>query len=352
VTLGNAPMIVFKTALAVVASYALASEVTPRDVLSASFVAMLCISPTLYTGLRRGLAQLVASALGGLATLAVMIPLGVNAGTLGLSMLLGLAGAYVMGLATTLTVAGFTVLYVGLIGNAGVDAYFTRLASVLLGVGVGTLVNLIVSAFWYARIFGRRVAIASRAVERPIKMLADAVAAGDAEALARADSSFAATFRLLSELQNEFHDLRRELRLRKDVRGEQLRVVLQQQRIVEQLELIGHYGRNLALNLRLLVRDDEGEGDAASIDAAGALRELAAALSACAARLERPGALPPKRIRSRFDPLLRHAAARVAEGDESEERLELILAVVMVLDKLQGATAMLVDLVSDVRREA
>lgn len=342
--LSNIPVLVAKAAFAVMVAFMLARELTPSDVLSATFVSILCISPTLYTGLRRGGAQLAASALGGLATLAVMIPLEVSPWTLGLAMSLGLGAAFLVGFSTTFTVSGFTVLYVALIGRAEVDAYFVRLSSVLLGVAVGALANLIGSAFLYRQIFGRRVGIAARAVERPMTLLAHAVATHDVAALRRADEGFGPVFRLLAELTGEFQDLRRELRLRRDVRGQRLRTALQQERVVERLELISHYGRDIALLLRELLREPEGQGDADSIGVAAALGELSSTLQACAARLSATTQVLPTAVRSRYDPMLRRLAARVAEGEEGEDRLELMLGIVVDLENLYGACARLVDL--------
>ena len=202
--LSNVPVLVAKAAFAVMIAFIAARLLVPRDLLSATFVSMLCISPTLYTGLRRGFAQVVASALGGLATLAVMIPFGLDPLTLFVSVALGLGAAFVVGFTTTYTVAGFTVLYVALIGRAELDAYFVRLASVLLGVGAGTLANFVASAFWYQRIFGRRVAIAARVVARPMGLLAEAARTGEPDQLRRADDAWDPVFRLLADLSSEF----------------------------------------------------------------------------------------------------------------------------------------------------
>lgn len=343
------PVLVAKAAFAVAIALVAARALVPRDLLSATFVSMLCISPTLYTGLRRGFLQLAASALGGLATLAVMIPFGVDPLTLFVSMVLGLGGAFVVGFSTTYTVAGFTVLYVALIGRAEVDAYFVRLASVLLGVAAGTLANFVASAFWYQRIFGRRVAIAAHVVARPMGLLAQAARSADPVALRQADEAWDPVFRLLSDLSSEFKDLRRELRLRRDWRGEKLRAVLLQERIVERLGLVAHYSRDLALLLRELHREPEGGSDAAAVDVPQALEELRAAVAACAARLAGEEVALPLTGRTRFDPMLRKVAGRVAGGESASERLDLMLSILVDLDNLFNATGRLVERVDELR---
>ena len=347
--LSNVPVLVAKAAFAVMIAFIAARLLVPRDLLSATFVSMLCISPTLYTGLRRGFAQVVASALGGLATLAVMIPFGLDPLTLFVSVALGLGAAFVVGFTTTYTVAGFTVLYVALIGRAELDAYFVRLASVLLGVGAGTLANFVASAFWYQRIFGRRVAIAARVVARPMGLLAEAARTGEPDQLRRADDAWDPVFRLLADLSSEFKDLRRELRLRRDWRGERLRALLLQERIVERLGLIAHYGRDLALLLRELHREPEGAEDAAAVDVPRALEELRSAVAACAARLAGEEVVLPATGRTRFDPMLRKVAGRVADGESQGERLDLMLGILVDLDNLFSATSRLVERVEELR---
>jgi hypothetical protein len=322
--------------------------VVPSDQLSATFVAMLCVSPTVYTGLRRGVGQFLASALGGLATLAVTIPLGPGAASLSLSVALGLGAAFLFGFKTTYPVAGFTVLYVTLLGRGEAEAYFVRLASVLLGVGVSAAVNLLVSAFWYREIFARRVGIAARAVERPLGMLAEAVRRADPVRLREADEALGPVFRLLGELRDELGDLRRELRLRRGWRGVRLRAVLLQERVAQRLELIAHHARDLALILRELYREPGGAEDAASVEVGAALSEVHAALAACAARLRGEAIAIPTGVRSRYDPMLRRVAARVAEGDPEGERLELVLSVLVDIENLYAATARLVEIVLDV----
>jgi hypothetical protein len=345
--LSNIPFLIGKAAIAVTAAYVLARELVPRDVLSATFVAMLCISPTVYTGLRRGLAQLAASALGGLATLAVTIPLGPGPAALAASVVLGLAAAFLVGFAATYTVAGFTVLYVSLLGKGEIDAYVLRLASVMLGVGTAGLVNVLVSAFWYRQIFGRRVAIAARAVERPLALLAQAFRARDPAGVRAADDAIDPVFRLLAELSGEFHDLRRELSLRRGWGGVEIRTALRQERAVAQLELVCHHARDLALVLRELYREAEGIEDVEVIGVPEAVTSTHAAVAACAARLRGETVPLPAGTPARYDPMLRRIAARIAEGDPQGMRLELALCALMDVENLSTATAVLVGLVEE-----
>lgn len=345
--LGNVPFLVGKAALAVTAAYALARELVPRDLLSATFVAMLCVSPTVYTGLKRGAAQLFASALGGLAALAVSAALGPGPLSLGLSVALGLGAAFLCGFARTYAVAGFTVLYVSMLGHGDLDAYGVRLASVVLGVGVAALVNLLVSASFYRGIFGRRVGIAAQAAAGPLALLAGAVEARDAARLREADLALGPVFRLLADLRDEFQDLRRELTLRKGWRGD-VRATLLQERIVDRLELVCHHARDLALMLRELYRDEEGIRDVAAMGVAEVLAETRDGVVACARRLRGEG-VPLPRLRPRDDPMLRHVAARLAEGDPEGLRLELVLSTLVDLENLHGATARLLELVEKLR---
>jgi len=336
----------------VTVAYVLAREITPRDTLSATFVTLLCLSPTLYTGLRRGLSQLAASVLGGLATLAVTVPLGSGPAALALSMALGLGASVLIGFASTYTVAGFTVLYVSLLGKGSVDAYFVRLGSVLLGVGVASGINFLVSAFSYGRIFGRRVGVAARAAHRPVALLAAGVRERDRERLRRADEALGPVFRLLEELRGEFRDLRRELRLRRGWSGVRIREVMEYDRIVERLVLVCHHSFDLVRMLRELYLEPEGTADVEALEVMPVLDAVEQALAACARRLRGEAAAMPPGIRHRYDPRLRKVAGRVAAGDPGGVRLDLALSIVIDLDNLQRAAARLVDQVEDLRPAA
>lgn len=131
-----------------------------QDDVSTSFIAVMCVSPTVIMGLRRAAAQLVGSLVGagfGAAMLAaavdpvVGVPVAV-ALAVGLTSALGLPGGY--------PVAAFSALFVQLVpfGDA-TDTLVVRLLSVGLAAACGFVVNALVSSLFYTRIFRRRVGL-------------------------------------------------------------------------------------------------------------------------------------------------------------------------------------------------
>jgi hypothetical protein len=140
------------------------------DPLSAGFVALACVSPSAYAGLRGGLAQLAGSVLGvaiaGLPVVAIPTLHGTVA-ALGASMALAVLACLRMRAPAATLVAGFSVLYVHLMPfpNAWVSAG-ERLGAVLVGVLAATLVNVAVSALDGDRIAARRTERVRREVAR------------------------------------------------------------------------------------------------------------------------------------------------------------------------------------------
>ena len=136
------------------------------DLVTATFVAVLCCSPTFAIGLRRGFAQLVGSVVGGgFGTIAVAlemdlligIPFAVS-GAVYTSHLVRLPGGY--------AVAAFTALFVQLVPFGDPVATFgVRLEAVVIGAAAGTALNLVISALFYRRVFARRLERFERLVD-------------------------------------------------------------------------------------------------------------------------------------------------------------------------------------------
>ena len=67
------------------ASVALASWLVPKDILSVAFVALLCIQPSLVTGLKAAKEQVLASGIGAISTMCFLLVFPINPWTIGAS---------------------------------------------------------------------------------------------------------------------------------------------------------------------------------------------------------------------------------------------------------------------------
>jgi hypothetical protein len=180
------------------------------DPLSAGFVALACVSPSAYAGLRGGLAQLAGSLLGvaiaGLPLVAIPTLHG-SIAALGASMAIAVLACLRMRAPAATLVAGFSVLYVHCMPfpNAWVSAG-ERLGAVLVGVVAATLVNVAVSALDGDRIATRRTERVRREVARAIEACADCIRRGEpppGDALA---DGFGALAALRADLADAAHE--------------------------------------------------------------------------------------------------------------------------------------------------
>ena len=181
-----------------------------KDALSAGFVAVVCVSPTAYAGLRRGFEQIVGSVLGAGVTMALLfllkapqlVPLLVLASVL-LSVLLCMR----LRLEQGYVVASFTALYFasGLYTTTSL-ALENRFGALALGIAAATFTNMLVSFLYAERILERRMRI-SRAIVA--KALAHAQAQD--ETANTVDAAFEPAFAVVSELRTDLDGAGREL---------------------------------------------------------------------------------------------------------------------------------------------
>lgn len=194
----------FKAGLACGVAMLLARARGNPDLVTTTFVAVLCTSVTVLIGIRQGIAQFSGSVAGGLwgtamAALAVPplagIPLAVAASIL-TSFAIRFPGGY--------PVAAFTALFVQAVPRGGPLATLeVRLEAVALAALAATLVNLAVSAFAYRRIFQDRLARVERHADGLLVLAA-----------AQGPLGVAPGFPLLSTLEGELARACEELRWR------------------------------------------------------------------------------------------------------------------------------------------
>ncbi|CAN5581071.1 hypothetical protein BH09MYX1_BH09MYX1_40120 [soil metagenome] len=193
-----------KAALAASVAVLLTRLFHVSDQLSAGFVAVACVSPTAYAGLKRGAQHAFGSALGGgIATaLTLILPAPLAPAIVLVSVFLAVLACMRLKMASAYGVAAFSAVYVvALPFVSATIAVETRLASVAIGIGVATITNLGVSAIFGERIIERRMRLAR---ERIADALADRK--GDA-----ADARFETAFTLVAELRTDLEAAQREL---------------------------------------------------------------------------------------------------------------------------------------------
>jgi uncharacterized membrane protein YgaE (UPF0421/DUF939 family) len=188
------------------------------DALSAGFVAVACVSPTAYAGLRSGAEQVAGSLLGGVVTSLLLQVLGAPS-LRPLVVLLAVLGSVLLcfglRLGRSYAVASFTAVYVAALPFASAAiAVETRLISLAIGVVAATIANLLVSRVFGARILERRMRLTRALVARVLAALPDR----DTPATAALDGAFEPAFAVLAELHADLTAARREL-LRREAAG-------------------------------------------------------------------------------------------------------------------------------------
>lgn len=278
--------------MAVAAAHALGVP----DALSCGFVAVVCVTPTVYAGLRSGAEQLGGAALAGAvaAPLLTLWPSGrgdaVNPVMAALTVGLSTWTCHRLRWGAGYVVATFTALYLVLMPFASLgEALRVRFEAVLVGVVAATAVNLAVSAAAARSIGERRVRLTRAAVAECLARTA--AGCDDPAARGAAADGWSPAFEALGELRADLAAQSREVLLpgRAAVREAAARSLT----ALDALADVAHLGRHIALLLEGSVRVEAGLGRALS-HASGALTAQAqvalarVALDEAAARCDDP----------------------------------------------------------------
>jgi len=206
--LSNPIFIILKATLACTVALMADYWLGNPDHVSSTFVAVLCISPTVLIGLRNAWAQILGSLVGGVWGVSWLIfadnfhlPL-----LPGLPIAVGLAVASTFGLKiqSGYPVAAFTALFmVAVPQNTPLLTFETRFLALFIAAASSFLINALVSAMLYQRIYARRV----KKVEGFIESILISVFQGDQKL---ADQGFA----LLNVLQQQLRNTLFELKMR------------------------------------------------------------------------------------------------------------------------------------------
>ena len=234
-SLDNPLPLAIKGALAATLAYLLCRALSLPDGLSAAFVAVVCVTPTVLAGLRRAVGQGLGSALGGALAAGLMVTGMPTAVSLGLSVGGAVLAVHAAGFGRAHTVAAFTAIYVHLLplGDPG-QTLGIRVWAIAVGALSAMTVNVAVSAMFYERIFARRLVKAAQTVAQG----ADGIANGNLAAMVPA-------FALLSGLSAELAQADKELQWR---RNTELAIGVQVRRKrVRALLRVAHFAHDLGL---------------------------------------------------------------------------------------------------------
>lgn len=218
VQLSNPLYIVLKVILATALALLLDQWLGNPDHVSSTFVAVLCVSPTVLIGLRNAWAQVLGSLVGGIwGTLANLI-----AGPVTLMLPLAVGGAvassFGLRIASGYPVAAFTALFMILVQwETPWLTFETRFLALFIAAVSSFVINVLVSSMLYRQIYAYRL----EKVERYVFAVLPEVIQGN---YTPADQGF----ELLSTLQEQLRQTLFELRLR--------RAGGQQQTLTQQLE--------------------------------------------------------------------------------------------------------------------
>ncbi|MBE7438977.1 MAG: FUSC family protein [Spirochaetales bacterium] len=160
-TLTHPLYVAFKSALATLLALGLDSITGNSDHVSATFVAVLSIAPTVYQGLKQAALQFLGSVIGGICGALAMAIFLLHEWPLLYAIppavFFAIMGAFFVKQPGILIVSAFTALFLPNIANQSPMATLQmRLFAVTTGAVSGFIVNTLVSAFAHRRIFLRR----------------------------------------------------------------------------------------------------------------------------------------------------------------------------------------------------
>ncbi len=211
--LSNPLFIVLKTTLACAVALMADTLLGNPDHVSSTFVAVLCISPTVFIGLRNAWAQILGSLVGGIWGVGwlFLVDQFDFPRLIGLPPAVGLAVAstFALGIRSGYPVAAFTALFmVAVPQGTPLDTFQTRFLALFVAAVSSFLINAMVSAMLYQQIYARRLKKVESFIEESLVTVFKESLKGRQD---RADQGF----ELLNILQQQLRKTLTELEIRK-----------------------------------------------------------------------------------------------------------------------------------------
>jgi uncharacterized membrane protein YgaE (UPF0421/DUF939 family) len=237
----NSQVYVLKATFAAVLSILITNFVGIDDNLSSSFVAILCVKPTFYTGLKVGKEQFIASFWGGAITGALILLLGKSLTVTTISLLIVISLCVFKKWLDYIAVAAFSVLYMFLIPHETVEGVLVRIISVFIGIAVASLINFLLSFVRYKNFFYYRVKYSSNIVFETFIKTIEANKNADIRKLNTLYYEYETIYAQLTNFSGELSDINKELKIRKKAGGISINDVNNLYRIIESLKMCVRY---------------------------------------------------------------------------------------------------------------
>lgn len=239
------------------------------DALSAGFVALACVSPSAYAGVKNGLAQLGGSALACALTglpIVVWPALRGSPPAVLATLVASVYACFRLRIASAYLVAGFSALYLHLLPFASTTSGISvRIEAVGIGLVAATLVNTVVSGLFSERVAARRISVAKAIVSREL----DAAATWLEKAAVTEPPDFEDSFAVVRELRADLGAASHE---RLFPGASRARASAERGLgLASALEETAH----LAKEMLSLCRDDDGQRRAAALEVRAAAEHLA-----------------------------------------------------------------------------
>lgn len=253
----NSQVYILKTTAATILAIIVAKILGIEDTLSASFVAMLCVKPTFYTGLKVGKSQFIASFWGVVITGTLILLLGNSITVNTISLIIVISLCVFRGMNEYIPVAGFTVLYMFLVNHETVEGIFVRMAAVFIGVAVASLINLLLSFVRYKNFFYFRVKYASNIVYNAFEETIEANKNADIKKLNSLYNTYENIYSQLSNFSSELSDINKELKVRKNAGGISIDNISNIYRIIENLKMCVRYLQDIVFISEVLAPEHQ-----------------------------------------------------------------------------------------------
>ncbi|MFN8578348.1 MAG: aromatic acid exporter family protein [Candidatus Sericytochromatia bacterium] len=237
----NSQVYILKSTFAAVISILITNFVGIDDPLSSSFVSLLCIKPTFYTGLKAGKEQFIASLYGGLITGALILLLGKSITVTTISLLIVISLCVFKKWFDYIAVAGFTVLYMFLVPHETVQGVIERMVAVFIGIAVASLINFLLSFVRYKNFFNFRIKYASNIVYQTFQETIEANKKADINKLNELYLDYESIYSQLCNFTNELSDINKELKIRKKAGGISIDDIEDLYRIIENFKMCVRY---------------------------------------------------------------------------------------------------------------
>ncbi len=233
---------VVKSAVAVFISLYISKLLNLPDLLSPSFVAVLCIQPTVYTGIKRGSQEFFVSLLGAVLSLLLVLPYGINLITVPITVALTIYIAIKLKLDDSIPIAIFTVLYITLFPMKSIWVTTKiRFLSILLGIGSASLVNYLISFVRYKYLFYSRILRVVEITYSKFSAFLEAVFDKDWQQLNNLLNSIDQTYKQVNDLKGEITDIQKEIKIRKSPGGINKNTAFTMVLILTNIEIIIHH---------------------------------------------------------------------------------------------------------------